>query len=144
MTLWRQISVLACLLLSGCLSLAGRPAASSSCSFDQVWDTAIVSLEGVRLESADKVKGALETAWVEVEATTRAGAFQRDVNKERFKYLVEVNREGAGARVTVWQRREEWTPMGVRMRQWRAMPANTSEEKAVAAEITRRLKEKGC
>jgi hypothetical protein len=143
-TIWKSISTLAFFLLAGCMALVGRPTASSSCSFDQVWDTAIVSLEGVRLESADKANGILETVWVEAEGSTRAGAFQREVNKERFKYLVEVQRGGAGASATVLQRREEWSPMGNRMRQWRAMPANISEEKAVAAEIARRLKEKGC
>jgi hypothetical protein len=81
---------------------------------------------------------------MEVEASARAGIFEREVNKERLKYVVDVKREGAGASATVLQRREAWTPMGVRMRQWRAIPANPSEEQAVAAEITRRLKEKGC
>jgi hypothetical protein len=74
----------------------------------------------------------------------RAGAFQRDVNKERLKYVVEVKRDATGAIATVLQRREEWSPMGVRMRQWRGIPGNPQEESAVAAEIARRLKEKGC
>lgn len=146
MTIWKQVSALAVLLLSGCVTLGvgGRQTASSSCSFDQVWDTAIVSLEGFRLQSADKAKGVLETDWVEVESATRAGILQRDVNKERLKYVVEVKRDATGAIATVLQRREEWSPMGNRMRQWRAMPGNSSEEKAVVAEMARRLKEKGC
>jgi hypothetical protein len=143
-TIRMQVSVLAVLLLAGCLTPAGKPRASSSCSFDQVWDTAIVSLEGLRLESAEKAKGVLETAWVEVEGTTRAGAFQREVTRERVKYVVEVKRDGAGAGATVLQRREEWSPMGVLSRQWRAVPGNPTEEEAVVAEMARRLKEKGC
>jgi len=143
-TIWKPVSALAFLILAGCMTLTGRPTASSSCSFEQVWDTAIVSLEGVRLQAADKANGVLETAWVEAEGSTRAGAFQREVNRERFQYVVEVRREGVGASATVQQRREEWSPMGNRMLRWRAVPGNSAEEAAVAAEIARRLKEKGC
>lgn len=143
-TTWKCLSLLSLLLLAGCATLAGKPTASSSCAFEQVWDTSIVALEGARLHKADKSTGVLETNWVEVESSTQAGIFQRDVNKERIKYVVEVRREGTGAAATVLQLREQWSPMGVRMRQWRAMPPNPSEESAVAAEITRRLREKGC
>jgi len=141
---WKCLSLLSLLLLAGCATLAGKPTASSSCAFEQVWDTSIVALEGARLHKADKSTGVLETNWVEVESSTRAGAFQRDVNKERLKYVVEIKREGTGAVATVLQLRELWSPMGVRMRQWRSIPADSREEAAVAAEITRRLKEKGC
>jgi hypothetical protein len=34
--------------------------------------------------------------------------------------------------------------MGVMMNRWRAVPGNPTEEEAVAAEIARRLKAKGC
>jgi len=133
-----------CLLLAGCTTLAGKPTATSPCPFEQVWDTAIVALEGVRLQAADKAAGVVETNWVDVESTTQAGALQRDVNKERVKYVVEVKRVGTGAAATVLQLREIWSPMGVKMNQWRAVPGNPREEAAVAAEIARRLKEKGC
>ncbi len=75
---------------------------------------------------------------------THAGAMRRDVNKERVRYVVEVKREGPGAAATVLQLREAWSPMGVKMNQWRAVPGNPTEEAAVTAEIARRLKEKGC
>lgn len=143
-TMWKMLPTLGCVLLFGCMTLAGKPTVSSSCSFDQVWDTSMVALEGVQLQKADKAEGVLETKWVEVEASTQAGLLRRDVNKERVKYVVEVKREGTGAVTTVVQLREEWTPMGVRMRQWRAMAGNQAEEKAITAEISRRLKEKGC
>ena len=140
----RLSSFLGLCLLSGCMTLAGKPAASSSCSFDQVWDAAILTIADVQFETINKAAGVLETQWVEVEASTRAGALQREVNKERLKYVVEVKRDGNGAVATVLQLREEWSPMGVRSRQWRGIPGNPQEESAVAAEITRRLKEKGC
>ena len=137
-------TVLAALLLSGCMTLEGKPTAFSSCSFDHVWDTAIVALADFQLQTTDKAAGALETKWLEVEGTTQAGALQREVNKERVKYMVEVKRDGTGAAATVLQLREEWSPMGVRSRQWRGIPGNSREESAAALEIARRLKEKGC
>ena len=130
--------------LAGCQSAGSVPTASSGCSFDQVWDTAIASLEGWKLETADKSRGRIETAWLEVASKSRAGLFERDVNKERIRYLVEVKPEGAGAKALVQQLREEWSPMGVRMRQWQAISANGAEETALGNEISRRLKAKGC
>lgn len=140
----RLSSFLGLCLLSGCMTLAGKPAASSSCSFDQVWDAAILTMADVQFETINKAAGALETQWVEVEGSRPAGFFQRDVNKERLKYVVEVKRDGAETVATVLQLREEWSPMGVRMRQWRGIPGNPQEESAVAAGIAKRLKEKGC
>lgn len=140
----KGVLLVALLVLPGCQTGPSFPTTTSSCSFDQVWDTAIASFEGARLESADKAKGVVESAWIEVEGRSRAGALQREVNKERIKYVVQVKHEGAGASATVQQLREAWSPMGVLMRQWRAIPADASEEKAFADAIARRLKEKGC
>jgi hypothetical protein len=143
--IWKPISVLSLLLwLSGCATMEGKPTARSPCAFEQVWDTSIVALAEIRLQTADKAAGVLETNWVEVGSSTRAGVMQRDVNKERVRYVVEVKRERAGSSATVLQLRETWSPMGARMRQWRAVPGNPKDEEAVAAEIARRLKEKGC
>src|SRR5712691_10945333 len=114
-TTHRLLAMFTCLLLAGCTTLAGKPTATSPCPFEQVWDTAIVALEGVRLQAADKAAG-----------------------------VVEAKRVGTGAAATVLQLREIWSPMGVKMNQWRAVPGNPREEAAVAAEIARRLKEKGC
>jgi hypothetical protein len=144
MILKKQVSLLAVLLLSGCVTLEGKPTASSSCALEQVWDASLAALADVQLETADKAAGTLETKWVEVEASTRAGALQREVNKERLRYVVEVTPEGRGAVATVVQLREGWSPMGVQSRQWRAIPGNPSEEEALASAITARLKEKGC
>ena len=132
------------LALAGCQALSSLPQADSSCPFDEVWNTAIASLQGVQLQSADKANGLVETAWLEADSKSRAGLLQRDVGKERMKIIIRVKPEGNGAHATVQQLREEWSPMGVRMRQWRAMPASAGEETAVAAEIQRRLREKGC
>jgi hypothetical protein len=144
MIIWKHSVLLLALLLVGCATMEGKPTARSPCAFEQVWDTSISALAGVRLQSADKSEGVLETAWAEVESSTRAGVMQRDVNKERVRYVVEVKRERAGSSATVLQLREIWSPMGARMRKWHAVPGNPKDEEAVAAEIARRLKEKGC
>ena len=144
MTIEKRLSFVGCLLLSGCMTLAGKPTAFSSCSFEPVWETAIAAMGDVQLQSVDKRAGVLETNWIEVEAATLAGVLQREVNKERVKYVVEVKPDGRRVAATVLQLREEWSPMGARSRQWRAIPGNASEEEAVAAAISRRLKEKGC
>ena len=130
--------------LASCQIAGSVPTASSACSFDQVWDTAIASLDGAKLESADKTNGRVKTAWLEVASKSRAGLLERDVNKERIKYIVQVQPEGAGAKARVQQLREEWSPMGVQMRQWRAIAADGAEETALGNEISRRLKAKGC
>ena len=130
--------------LPGCQSTQALPTASSTCSFEQVWDTAIAALEGGKLESADKANGRIETAWLEVPSHSRAGLLERDINKERVKYIVGVRRDAPYAKATVRQLREEWSPMGVRMRQWRSLAANPSEEAALAGEISSRLRDKGC
>jgi len=138
------LAVFTCLLLTGCATLEGKPTATSPCPFEQVWDTSIAALSDVRLQKADKAAGVLETNWVAVESSTHAGVMRRDINKERVRYVVEVKREGPRATATVLQLREAWSPMGVMMNRWRAVPGNPTEEEAVAAEIARRLKEKGC
>jgi hypothetical protein len=142
--MWKKLPALGCVLLAGCMTLAGKPTAVSSCSFDHVWDTSIIALADFQLQTTDKATGVLETNWVEVAASTRAGALEREVNKERVKYVVEIKRDGTGAVAAVLQLREEWSPMGVRSRQWRGIPGNPREESAVATEIAKRLKEKGC
>src|SRR2546427_10307756 len=131
-TTHRLLAVFTCLLLAGCATLEGKPTATSPCPFEQVWDTSIAALSDVRLQKADKAAGVLETNWVEVGSATQAGIMQRDVNKERVRYMGKGKREGPGAAATGLQLREEWSPMGGRMRQWRAVPGNPTDEEAGA------------
>lgn len=130
--------------LSACTTVAEPSIARSPCFFNQVWDTAVASLEGAKLVAADKSRGIVETDWIEVEDSVPAGILQRNVNKERFKYILEVQSQGESAFASVRQLREGWTPLGARMRQWRAIRPDSSEEKELASVISRRLREKGC
>ncbi|TRZ98456.1 MAG: hypothetical protein D4R81_10730, partial [Nitrospiraceae bacterium] len=68
--IWKPCAVLALFFLSSCMTLAGQPTAVSSCSFDQVWDTSILTIADVQFETINKAAGVLETQWVEVEAST--------------------------------------------------------------------------
>jgi hypothetical protein len=140
----QMLAVLSGFSVAGCLSVTDRPAASSPCSFDQVWEMASAALADFPFEALDKASGMMETQWVDVEASTQAGALQRDVNKERIRYVIDVKPDGGGASASVLQLREAWSPMGVRSRQWRAIPGKTSEEEAVATAIARRFKDQGC
>jgi hypothetical protein len=143
-TIQKQLSVLVLLLLTGCITPGSQPAASSSCAFEPVWDASVAALSDFQLQAVDKASGAFETQWMEVQASTQAGLIQRDVNRERLKYVVEVKPDGRGTVARVVQLREEWSPMGVRSRQWRAIPGYSSEEETLAAVIRKRLKEQGC
>src|SRR2546428_10678099 len=95
--IWKQVSLLTVLLLAGCTTLGGKPAATSPCASEQVWESAVSALEGLRLLNANKAAGILETDWVAVESSTQAGIMQRDVNRERARYVGEGERERTGA-----------------------------------------------
>ena len=142
--LGKQFSVAACLLLTGCTTLMGQQKIASSCPVEQVWEASFAALRDFPLETSDKATAVLETKWMEVSASTQAGALERDVNRERMKYVVEVKPDGRGAVAMVLQLREEWSPMGARSSRWQAIPGDSSEEETVASLITRRLKDKGC
>jgi len=142
--MWKTGAILALLLLPGCLTLAEQPATVSSCSFEQVWETSLAAVSDMQIQTADKSAGVFETNWLEVVGARQAGILKRDVTKERFKYVVEVTRDGIGTVWSVLQLREEWSPMGVRMRQWQRMQGNHQDTAAVSATIARRLKDKGC
>jgi len=140
----KQLVAAVCLLLTGCTTLMGQQRVVSSCSVEQVWDASIAALRDFPLETSDKATAVLETRWVEAAASTQAGILERNVNRERMKYVVEVKPDGRGAVATVLQLREGWSPMGAQSFRWQAIPGNSSEEEAMASSITRRLKEKGC
>src|SRR5438132_14426824 len=98
--LWKRLTVPAC-LLAGCMTLPEKPTASSTCSFDQVWELSTAALADFQFETLDQTSGVIETNWVEVEASRQAGALQRDVNKERVRYIVEIKPDGNGIAANV-------------------------------------------
>ncbi len=131
-------------LLTGCAGLFNGLKVRTSCSFDQAWSVALASLKEFEIRRIDQQKGMIETDWVVVRAMTKAGAFQRDVNKERVRFILDVVPEHGGASVAVHQLREQWSPMGVRYREWRRLPPLEDEEARLARRIHQRLKSRKC
>ncbi len=133
-----------CWLLAGCTGLFGAPLVRTPCSFDQTWSVALASLNEFEIRRVDRRKGTIETDWVVVQAMTKAGLLQRDVNRERVRFLLQVTQENEGASVAVHQLREQWSPMGAQYREWRRVPPITEEEELLAQRIRQRLKSRTC
>ena len=139
---WIFISV--CFMAVGCAGLSGAPKVTTSCSFDQAWSAALASLDEFEIRRVDQQNGTIETDWLVVQAMTRAGVLRRDVNKERVRFVLDVVPEHGGASVAVHQMREQWSPMGVRYREWRRMPPLDDEQARLARRIHQRLKARKC
>ncbi len=133
-----------CWLLAGCTGLFGAPLVRTPCSFDQTWSVALASLNEFEIRRVDRRKGTIETDWVVVQAMTKAGLLQRDVNRERVRFLLQVTQENEGASVAVHQSREQWSPMGAQYREWRRVPPITEEEELLAQRLRQRLKSRTC
>lgn len=131
-------------LLTGCAGLFNGPTVRTSCSFDQAWSVALASLKEFEIRRIDQQKGMIETDWVVVQAMTKAGALQRDVNKERVRFILDIVSENGGASVAVHQLREQWSPMGVRYREWRRIPPLEDEQARLARRIHQGLKSRKC
>ncbi len=132
------------LMLAGCAGLFGAPVVRTPCSFDQTWSVALASLDEFEIRRLDQNKGAIETDWVVVQATTRAGLLQRDVNMERVRFVLDISSENGGASVAVHQLREQWSPMGARYRAWQRIPPLNEEEALLAERIHKRLRSRRC
>jgi len=131
-------------MLVGCAGLFGAPVVRTSCTFDEAWSVALASLNEFEIRRVDRRKGTIETDWVVVQAMTKAGLLQRDVNRERVRFLLQVTQENEGASVAVHQSREQWSPMGAQYREWRRVPPITEEEELLAQRIRQRLKSRKC
>jgi len=131
-------------LIAGCAGLFGAPKVTTPCSSDQAWSAALASLEEFEIRRIDQDNGTIETDWVVVQAESKAGILRRDVNKERVRFILDVVPENAGASVVVHQMREQWSPMGVRYREWRQIPSFEDEEARLAQRIHQRLKSQKC
>ncbi len=131
-------------MLAGCAGLFGAPVVRTSCTFDEAWSVALASLNEFEIRRVDRRRGTIETDWVVVQAMTKAGLLQRDVNRERVRFLLQVTQENEGANVAVHQLREQWSPMGAQYREWRRAPPITEEEKLLAQRIRQRLKSRKC
>ena len=104
------------------------------------------SLYEFELRSIDETNGAIETEWIAVHnpKTVSGGIFQRSMNQERARFVLNITPEKQGSSITVKQVREFWSPQGVQSRAWRQIPPHEEQERQLGSRIQNRLKRKSC
>ena len=138
-----------CLLvfgLSGCASWTSAPRLATTCPPEDTWAVALASLQEFELRRIDKASGVIETEWIAVHnpKTVSGGVFQRSMNQERARFVLNVTPDNQGSMVTVKQVREFWSPQGVQSRSWRQIPPHEEQEHQLANRIQNRLKRQAC
>lgn len=135
-----------CFFISGCAGWTNAPRVATSCSPEDTWSVALASLQEFELQRIDKSNGVIETGWINVHnpKTATGGVFQRSMNQERARFILNITPEKSGSQITVKQIREFWSPQGVQSRSWRQIPAHEEQERQLAARIQNRLKRQAC
>ena len=135
-----------CLLLTGCAGWSSAPQLATTCPSEDTWSVALASLQEFELRRIDKANGVIETEWIAVhnQKTVRSGLFQRSMNEERARFILNIAPEKTGSMITVKQVREFWSPQGVQSRSWRQIPPNEEQERQLATRIENRLKRQAC
>ncbi len=122
------------------------PRVATTCSLENSWGSALASLQEFELRRIDKTNGVIETEWIAVHnpKTTAGGLFQRNMNQERARFILNITPEQDGSMVQVKQIREFWSPQGVQSRTWRQIPPHEEQERQLATRIETRLKRQAC
>ena len=130
----------------GCAAISGAPyIVKAGCSYDQAWAVALASMDEFVLTQEDKDKGAIETEWTSLASTRKIGVLQREGNRERARFVVNVDASMQPVRISVRQAREFYSPMGARSQaMWKRIPPNTEEERRLVQRITNNLLSEGC
>ena len=131
----------------GCATVSGAPSTvKAGCSYDQAWSVALASMNEFVLTQTDKDKGAIETEWATFASGRTAGVFQRQANKERARFFVNVEADRQPVRISVRQAREFFSPVGARSQgiAWKRIPPNAEEEQRLVRRITNQLLSEGC
>ncbi len=133
-------------LSSGCAGWYSAPRVATTCSLDESWSVALASLQEFELRRIDKANGVIETAWISVHnpKTVSGGLFQRSMNEERARFILNITPEKNGSQITVKQIREFWSPQGVQSRAWRQIPPHEEQERQLTTRIHNRLKRQAC
>lgn len=134
------------ILLTGCASWSSAPQLATTCPPEDTWSIALASLQEFELRRIDKANGVIETEWIAVhnQKTARSGLFQRSMNEERARFILNIAPENQGSMITVKQIREFWSPQGVQSRAWRQIPPHEEQERQLATRIETRLKRQAC
>lgn len=131
----------------GCATIAGAPhTVKAGCSYDQAWSVALSSMDEFALTQADKNDGVIETEWATFASGRLAGAFQRQANKERARFYLNLEGARQPIRISVRQAREFFSPVGARSQgiAWKRIPPNAGEEQRLIQRITNQLLSEGC
>lgn len=137
-------------MLTACATMSGSRDSYFVCSYDTVWEASMDTMKGYSITSQDKTKGAIETAWIEMEGRKQPfGMFQREGfgNLERARLTVSVKKMDDVSSVSVLETRQRWHVRGgasSKATQW--WPVEPSEEvmKEVTGKLHARLQAKGC
>ncbi len=132
--------------MSGCAGWTSVPQLATSCTPEDTWKVALASLQEFELRRIDKAQGVIETDWIAVynQKTSRSGLFQRSMNEERARFILNISPGESGSLITVKQIREFWSPQGVQSRSWRQIPPHEEQEHQLATRIENRLKRQAC
>ncbi len=131
----------------GCAAVSGAPSTvKAGCSYDQAWAVALASMNEFVLTQEDKDKGMIETDWASFASDRSIGVFQRQGNKERARFFVNVDANRLPVRISVRQDREFFSPVGARSQgiAWKRVPPNAEEERRLVQRITNQLMSEGC
>ena len=148
--LLRMISVLPLLVLTACAGLSGSRDSSFVCSYDTVWEAAMDTMRGYSITSQDKINGAIETAWIEMEGKQRPyGLFRREGfgNLERARMTVSIKKIDDVSSVSLLEARQRWHARGGATSQaakWWPVEPSAEVMEEVTGKLSARLKEKGC
>ena len=131
----------------GCATGSGAPhTVKAGCSYDQAWAVALTSMNEFVLTEKDKDKGVIETEWATFASQRSIGVFQRQGNKERARFFVNIEATRQPVKISVWQAREFFSPVGARSQgiAWKRIPPNAEEEQRLIQRITNQLLSEGC
>ena len=131
----------------GCAAVSGAPhTVKAACSYDQAWSVALASMNEFVLTQEDKDKGVIETEWATFTSGRSIGVFQRQGNKERARFFVNVDTARQPVRISVRQAREFFSPVGARSQgiAWKRVPPDAEEERRLVQRITNQLLSEGC
>lgn len=131
----------------GCAAVSGAPSTvKAACSYDHAWSVTLASMDEFVLTQEDKDKGVIETEWATFASQRSIGVFQRQGNKERARFFVNVKAARQPVRISVRQAREFFSPVGARSQgiAWKRIPPNTEEERRLVQRITNNLLSEGC
>ncbi len=140
-------SLLLVILTVGCAAVSGAPSTvKAGCSYDQAWAVTLAGMTEFVLTQEDKDKGVIETDWATFASQRTYGVFQRQGNKERVRFVVNVDAARQPVRISVRQAREFFSPGGARSQgiAWKRIPPNAEEEQRLVRRITNNLLSEGC